>query len=165
MRGKQASKRKIEPDSVYKNLVIAKLINRVMKNGKKNVARDIVYGALDLIEEKIKSNGFELQSGHKTAVDVFEQSMKNISPVVEVKGRRVGGGNYQVPVPVRGERKNFLAIFWLLDAARARKGKPMYERLAFEILDIYANTGAAIRTKQNIEKMAEANRAFAHFAR
>lgn len=165
MRGKQAPKRKIEPDPKYKNLLISKLINRIMEDGKKITARKIVYSALDIIEDKVKKNQVELQSGHKTALDVFDQAIKNISPVVEVKGRRIGGANYQVPMPVRGERRYYLAFSWMLDAARARKGKPMAEKLAFELLDIYQNTGSAIRVKQNVEKMAEANRAFAHFAR
>jgi small subunit ribosomal protein S7 len=165
MRGKQAPKRKIAPDPKYNNLLIAKLINRVMLGGKKVVARKIVYGALDIIEEKIKKNGIELQNGHKTPLDVFEQAIRNITPVVEVKGRRVGGANYQVPIPVRGDRRFYLAYKWVLDAARARKGRPMAEKLAYELIDIYNNTGSAIKVKQNVERMAEANRAFAHFAR
>jgi small subunit ribosomal protein S7 len=136
-----------------------------MLGGKKVVARKIVYGALDIIEEKIKKNGIELQNGHKTPLDVFEQAIRNITPVVEVKGRRVGGANYQVPIPVRGDRRFFLAYKWVLVAARARKGRPMAEKLAYELIDIYNNTGSAIKVKQNVERMAEANRAFAHFAR
>lgn len=165
MRGKQAPKRKITPDPKYNNLSIAKLINRVMQGGKKVLARKIVYTALDVIDEKIKKNQLELQGGHKTALDVYEQALRNITPVVEVKGRRVGGANYQVPVPVRGDRRHYLAFKWVLDAAKARKGRPMAEKLAYELMDIYNNTGSAIKVKQNVERMAEANRAFAHFAR
>lgn len=165
MRGKQAPKRTIEPDPKYNNLLVAKLVNRIMQGGKKITARKIVYTAFDIIDEKIKKNQIELQSGHKSAIDIFDQAVKNITPVVEVKGRRIGGANYQVPMPVRGDRRYYLAYKWILDAARARKGRPMAERLAFELIDIYNNTGSAIKVKQNVEKMAEANRAFAHFAR
>lgn len=165
MRGKQSPKRIIEPDPKYNNILIAKFTNRIMQRGKKFVARQIIYSAFDIIDGKIKKQQIELQQGHKTAFDIFDQALKNITPAVEVKGRRVGGANYQVPIPVRGERKVFLAIKWVLDAAHERTGKPMAEKLALELIDIYNNTGAAIRVKQNVEKMAEANRAFAHFAR
>ncbi len=165
MRGKQAPKRTIEPDPKYNNLLIAKLINRVMKRGKKFVARKIVYGALDFIQEKIDSKELELRKGHKNSLDVFLEAVEIISPVIEVKGRRIGGANYQVPVPVRGNRRIFLAFKWILDAAKQRKGLPMYKKLGLELIDVYNNTGNAIKTKQNVEKMAEANRAFAHFAR
>lgn len=165
MRGKQAQKRTIAPDPKFNNLQIAKLINRIMERGKKTLAMKIVYSAFDIINDKIKNKELELQATHKNALDVFDQALKNISPVIEVKGRRVGGANYQVPIPVRGERRSFLASKWLLEASRARKGKTMSERLALELIDIYNNTGSAIKVKQNIEKMAEANRAFAHFAK
>ena len=165
MRGKQAPKRTIEPDPKYNNLLIAKLINRIMKKGKKFIARKVVYDALDYIQGKIKSKELELKKGHKDSLDVFLSAIEIISPSIEVKGKRIGGANYQVPVPVRGNRKTFLAFKWILESAQQRKGMPMYKKLALELIDVYNNTGTAIKTKQNVEKMAEANRAFAHFAR
>lgn len=154
MHGKQAQKRKIKPDSKYKNVAVAKFINYVMERGKKSVAQKIVYGALDKVGEKTGKN----------PIEAFDLAIRNVSPVVEVKSRRVGGANYQVPVEVRGERKMALAYRWLLEAARNKKGKPMIEKLATEIISAINNEGDAIKKKQDVHRMAEANRAFAHFA-
>jgi len=155
MRGKQAPTRVITPDHKYGNVLIARLINYVMLDGKKTVAERIVYNAFDIIAEKTKKNPLE----------VFEAAMKNVTPSVEVKSKRVGGANYQIPVPVRAGRRHALAYRWLLVAARAKKGKPMAERLADELMQAAENEGAAIKKKADVQRMAEANRAFAHFAR
>ncbi|HPV70884.1 MAG TPA: 30S ribosomal protein S7 [Candidatus Magasanikbacteria bacterium] len=155
MRGKQAPKREILPDLKYNNLVISKFINCIMYKGKKTVAQKVVYSALDQIAAKTK----------KDAVEVFEEAIRNIGPTVETKSRRVGGANYQVPMPVRGERKNALAFRWIIDAARKVKGKSMAERLATELIAASENQGEAIKKKMDVVRMAEANKAFAHFAR
>jgi len=154
MRGKKAIKREILPDPRYGSLVVAKLVNYIMQNGKKSVAQKIVYSAFDILKEKTKKN----------PIEVFEGAMKNVSPLLEIKSKRVGGANYQVPMPVRGDRKNALAFRWLIAAAKARKGKPMREKLALELLDAYNKEGAAVRKRDDVHRMAEANRAFAHFA-
>jgi small subunit ribosomal protein S7 len=155
MRGKQAPKRHILPDPKYASPVVAKLINSVMKGGKKSTAQKIVYGAFDIVEAKLKT----------PAIDVFNTALNNISPLLEVKSKRVGGANYQIPMQVRAERRIQLAFRWLLLAARSKKGKPMAEKLANEILAAAENTGDAVKKKQDVQRMAEANRAFAHFAR
>ena len=155
MRGKRAPKREIQPDYKFRDLVVAKLINYVMKKGKKAIAERIVYNAFDLVSEKTKQN----------PMDVFETAMKNVTPTVEVKSRRVRGANYQIPIPVRGDRRITLALRWILIAARSKSGKAMSERLAAEIMAAANNEGDAIKKKQDVQKMAEANRAFAHFAR
>ena len=155
MRGKRASKRKILPDPKYKSTSVAKLINYVMERGKKTVAQSIVYGAFDLIKEKAKQDPLE----------VFDQAVKNVTPALEVKSRRVGGANYQIPIPVRGERKIYLAYHWIIDAARHKKGKPMAEKLANELFEAFQNQGDAVKKRMDVHRMAEANRAFAHFAR
>jgi len=155
MRGKKAPRRKIADDIKYGSPVVAKLINSVMYGGKKQTAQNIVYGALTLAEEKMK----------KPAMEVFDEAMKNVSPLLEVKSRRVGGANYQVPLQVRAERRLQLAFRWMIGAARGRKGKPMHEKLAMEIMDAAQNQGEAVRKKMDVQRMAEANRAFAHFAK
>ncbi|MFZ5391052.1 MAG: 30S ribosomal protein S7 [Patescibacteria group bacterium] len=155
MRGKkQAVKRVIEPDPKYGNVVVAKFINHLMERGKKTVARKIMYQALQELETKTK----------RPALDLFDEAMRNVSPQVEVKGRRVGGANYQVPIEVRGDRKQTLAMRWLITAARAKKGRPMHLKLAEELMAAASNEGDAIKKKQDVHRMAEANRAFAHFA-
>lgn len=154
MRGKSAPKRKIAPDPVYNSTAITKFINYIMLNGKKSVAQSAVYGAFKYIEDKTGEKG----------LDVFDKAMRNVSPVVEVKARRIGGANYQVPVEVKGDRRFNLASRWLITAARSRKGKPMRERLALELMDAAASQGDAVKKKQDVHRMAEANRAFAHFA-
>jgi small subunit ribosomal protein S7 len=155
MRGKQAPKRVIKPDPKFSSTAIAKLINYIMKKGKKSTAQSIVYNAFDIISEKTKQD----------PITVFDKAIKNITPQVEVKSRRVGGANYQIPIEVRGDRKNTLAYRWLLIAARARKGKPMAGKLADELMAAAINEGSAIKKREDIHRMAESNRAFAHFAR
>jgi len=154
MRKKANYHRDIEPDFVYSNPVLAKFINVIMKNGKKTVAEHIVYGALEKVKVDTK----------KDPVETFDLAMKNVSPMVELKSRRIGGANYQVPREVRGERRMALAFRWLIQAARAKKGKPMAEKLAEEILLAAKNEGGAIKKKADTHRMAEANKAFAHFS-
>lgn len=155
MRGKQAPSRSILPDPKYTSLSVAKLINYVMERGKKSTAQRIVYDAFDILEAKTK----------KPALEVFEEAIKNVSPLLEVKSRRVGGANYQIPLQVRAERRQQLAFRWLIAATRAKKGRPMAEKLAGEILAAAENQGDAVKKRQDVQRMAEANRAFAHFAR
>ena len=155
MRGKRATKRVIKPDSKYGNVNIAKFINYIMLDGKKSTAQRIVYGAFDIIVKKEE----------KEAVEVFDAAIKNVSPSLEVKSKRVGGANYQVPMPVRGDRRFTLAYRWIISAARTKKGRPMAERLAAELIAASNNEGDAVKKKQDVQRMAEANRAFAHFAR
>lgn len=155
MRGKkQAPKRVILPDPKYQSEVIAKFINKVMERGKKTVARKIVYEAFEVIAKKTKQDPQE----------VFDLALKNVAPQVEVKSRRVGGANYQVPIEVKGDRKQALAIRWLIEAAKSKKGRPMHLKLAEEFMLAAKNEGDAIKKKQDVHRMAEANRAFAHFA-
>jgi len=153
-RRKKAIKRIPPPDPVYNSTQVAKFINNVMRKGKKTVARKIVYGAFNIIKEKTK----------KEPLEVFEQAIKNASPLLEIKPKRVGGATYQVPREVRGDRKITLASRWIIEAARSAKGKPMAEKLADELMAAARNEGAAVRKKETTHKMAEANRAFAHFA-
>lgn len=156
MRDKKIKKRLLEADPVYNSRLVTRLINRVMKDGKKSVAVTQVYKALKLIEEKTK----------KPAADSFRQALENIKPVMEVRPRRIGGAAYQVPAPVRGDRREALAIKWLVLAARERSNKEYKTynlKLASEIMDALNNSGGAIRRKDAMHKMAEANRAFAHF--
>lgn len=154
MRGKQAPKRDITPDPVYNNPILGKFINFLMFSGKKNTAQSIVYGAFDIIKAK----------EGKDALEVFELALNNVGPSVEVKSKRVGGSNYQVPIPVKPERKNSLAMRWIIDAARAKKGRAMQEKLAEEILLASKGEGDAMKKRADVHRMAESNRAFAHFA-
>jgi small subunit ribosomal protein S7 len=155
MRGKQAPKRKIGVDPKYASPVVAKFVNYVMERGKKATAQKIVYTAFDTLEEKTK----------KPPLEVFNTAIENVSPMLEVKSKRVGGANYQIPMQVRAERRQQLAFRWILTAARSKKGKPMAEKLATELLAAAENQGDAVKKKQDVQRMAEANRAFAHFAR
>lgn len=152
-RRNRAFKREISPDIRYNSLLVQMFINRMMYSGKKSTAQHIMYDALALIEERSKRPGLE----------VFEQAMKNATPQIEVKPRRVGGATYQVPVEVPADRRNTLAMRWLLGAARSRGGKSMVDKLANEFMDAAAGSGAAIKKREETHKMAEANRAFAHF--
>ncbi|MGI6065779.1 MAG: 30S ribosomal protein S7 [Bacillota bacterium] len=147
------AKNELLSDPVYKSKVVTKLINQIMLDGKKGVAEDIVYSAFDMVQEKTG----------KDPIEVFDTAMKNIMPVLEVKARRVGGANYQVPVEVRADRRQTLGIRWLVSYARKRGGKTMREKLAGEILDAANNTGAAVKKREDTHKMAEANKAFAHY--
>ncbi|MFA5953960.1 MAG: 30S ribosomal protein S7 [Patescibacteria group bacterium] len=155
MRGKQAPKRTIAPDPKFQRVDIAKFINYIMGRGKKAAAQKIVYGMFDIVAAKTKKNPTE----------VFDEAIKNVAPVVEVRSRRVGGGNYQIPVPVRVERRQMLAYRWIIEAARNGKGRPMQQKLAHEIMSAAEGEGAAIKKKLDIHRMAESNRAFSHFAR
>ena len=154
MARKKFVEHEILPDPVYNNLMIGKLTNHIMKNGKKTIARKIIYDALDIMKEKTQ----------KDPLEVFDLAIKNASPLLEVKPKRVGGATYQVPREVKGERKLALAIRWILKAARSKKGKPMAEKLAEELMLAANNEGSAIKKKLDTHRMAEANRAFAHFA-
>ncbi len=152
-RSGKTPKRIAEADPVYKSPVVTRLINRVMRNGKKSLAQKIVYGALTKLGEKTK----------KEPLEALRQAISNISPGQEVRSRRVGGSTYQVPMPVKGERKEALAMRWLITFAKNKKGQPMVEKLADELFAAYQGTGEAVKKKENMHKMAEANRAFAHF--
>lgn len=142
------------PDSVYENIIVAKFINQIMKKGKKTIAEKIVYGAFEEIKNKTK----------KDPLEVFDAALKNAAPLLEVKSKRIGGATYQVPVPVEKNRKLALAMRWIIEAAKSKKGKPMKEKLAEELIAAAQNTGNAIKKRENVHRMAEANRAFAHFA-
>lgn len=146
-------KREVLPDPLYNSKVVTKLINNIMLDGKRGIAQKVVYGAFDRIAEKTGREAFE----------VFEEALNNIMPVLEVKARRVGGATYQVPVEVRPERRQTLGLRWLVLYARQRGEKTMVERLANEILDALNNTGGAVKKKEDTHKMAEANKAFAHY--
>ena len=147
------AKREVLADPMYNSTLVTKLINNVMLDGKKGVAQKIVYEAFEIVAEKTG----------KDALEVFEEAMENIMPVLEVKARRVGGATYQVPLEVRTERRQTLGLRWLTTYARARGEKTMKERLSGEILDALNNTGAAVKKREDTHKMAEANKAFAHF--
>ncbi len=146
-------KRVVLPDPIYNSVVFTKLVNQVMWDGKKSLAEQICYGAFEIIEDKMG----------KDPVEVFEQAMKNITPIVEVRARRVGGANYQVPVEVRPDRRQTLAIRWLVSYARKRGEKTMAQRLAGELMDAYNGTGGSVKKREDTHKMAEANKAFAHY--
>ncbi len=153
MRRSQAKRREIAPDPKFQSVVVTLLVNKIMKSGKKSVAENIVYAAMEQIEEQTGRRG----------IDIFEQALRNITPIIEVKPRRVGGATYQVPIDIRTERRQALALRWLIDAARRRGGGSMAEKLAGEILDGSNEAGAAVRRKEEVHRMAEANRAFAHY--
>jgi len=146
-------KRKIKVDPVYKNRVVTQLINKILTDGKKSVAESVVYGSLKILEERTKGNPLE----------ILDKCLDNVRPVLEVKPRRVGGATYQVPMEVSPERANTLAIRWVVDFASKRKEKTMAGRLAAEVLDGASNTGSSIKKKEDLHKMAEANKAFAHY--
>lgn len=145
---------RIEPDPLYESEQVSKFINHIMKKGKKALARKILYGALELIKEE----------GKKDPIEVFNLALENAGPLTEVRPRRIGGATYQVPLRVRPERKESLAIRWLIGAAKSKKGKSMSEKLAQELVDAAENKGEAVKKKRDTHRMAEANRAFAHFA-
>lgn len=152
-RRRRPERRKIIPDSRYNSLLVAGLINNIMKNGKKSVAEKIVEGAIDIIGDKTGKKG----------VHILEKAIQNVMPKIEVRPRRVGGATYQVPMEVRANRRTTLAIRWIIKAARARSGHSMQEKLALELIDASKNQGTAIKKKEDTHKMAEANKAFAHF--
>ena len=154
MRRKTKRKKINTFDTLYDNQMIGKFINYIMRKGKKSVAEKVVYKSFEIIKEKTKSN----------PIEIFDKAVKNVSPALEVKSRRVGGANYQIPQPVRAERKIQLAFRWIILAARAKKGQPMAVKLAEELILASKNEGAAIKKKLDTHRMAEANRAFAHFS-
>lgn len=154
MARQHVAKRVLTPDPVFKNVMVAKLINQVMRRGKKSVARKVVYGAFAIAKEKLK----------KESLEVFQTAIENVTPLLEVRSKRVGGATYQIPVEVKGARKLSLAFRWILNAARSKKGRPMAEKLADELVAAYKNEGTAVKKREDTHKMAEANRAFAHFA-
>lgn len=153
MRKRRAVKRDVLPDPLYSSKVVTKLMNRMMLDGKKGVAQTILYDAFEIIKEKTG----------KDPLEVFEKALENIKPALEVKSRRVGGANYQVPIEVRPERRQALGLRWLVNYARLRGGKTMAENLANEIIDAAGGTGAAVKKREDVHRMAEANKAFAHY--
>ena len=152
-RRRVAAKREILPDPKFGNITLAKFMNHVMVSGKKSVAERIVYGALDIVEDRLK----------KSPVEVFEEALDNVAPLVECKSRRVGGATYQVPVEVRPSRRTALAMRWLVDYARSRGEKSMPQRLAGELIDAVQGKGGAVKKREDVHRMAEANKAFSHF--
>ena len=144
------------PDRLYGSTAVSKLINRVMQDGKKQLAERLVYNGMQKAADKLKV---------QNPLEVFEQAMKNVQPHLETRSRRVGGANYQIPFEVKGQRQQHLTVMWFVEAARARTGMPMEDRLALELVDAYNSTGSAVKKKEDTHRMAEANRAFAHFAR
>ncbi|BAF88556.1 MULTISPECIES: 30S ribosomal protein S7 [Azorhizobium] len=149
----KAERREVIPDAKFGNIIVSRFMNSIMRDGKKSVAESIVYGALDVVEAKAKSN----------PLDLFVTALENVAPAVEVRSRRVGGATYQVPVEVRTERRQTLAIRWLIASARARNEKTMVERLSAELLDAANNRGNAVKKREDTHRMAEANRAFSHY--
>jgi small subunit ribosomal protein S7 len=148
--------RKTTPDRLYNSTQVTKVINRVMLNGKKQIAENLVYGGMQKAADKLKV---------QNPLEVFEQAYKNIQPHMETRSRRVGGANYQIPFEVKGQRQQHLTTMWFVAAARERKGMSMEDRIAAELVDAYNNAGAAVKKRDDTHRMAEANRAFAHFAR
>lgn len=153
-RKKQVFKKSWSPDSKYNSLLVGRFINNLMERGKKRTIQEIIYEAFEIIHQKTKRGG----------LNVFEQAIKNISPLMELKGRRIGGANYQVPVPVLGDRRITLAIRWIREVCRKKKGQKMAERLADELIEASQKKGEAMKKREMVHKMAEANKAFAHFA-
>ena len=153
MRRRRAERRQVPPDPIYNDVLVTKLINRIMWDGKKTIAQKIVYGAFEIIREKMG----------KDPLEVYHKALDNVRPILEVRPRRVGGATYQVPIEVQEPRKTSLAIRWIVNAARAKSGKPMKVRLAEELMNAYNNTGAAVKKREDVHRMAEANRAFAHY--
>lgn len=148
--------REAAPDRIYGNQQVTRVINRIMRDGKKQVAERLVYAGMEIAAKKVKSDN---------PLEVFEKAMNNIKPHMETRSRRVGGANYQIPFEVKGQRQNHLTTMWFVQAARAKSGMSMADRIALELVDAYNNTGTAVKKKEDVHKMAESNRAFAHFAR
>src|ERR1700759_4201529 len=148
--------RDAQPDRLYNSTVVSKVINRVMQDGKKQMAEALVYGGMQKAADRLKV---------QNPLEVFEQAMKNVEPHMETRSRRVGGANYQIPFEVKGQRQQHLTTMWFVQAARARKGMSMADRIAAELMDAYNSQGSAVKKREDVHKMADANRAFAHFAR
>lgn len=155
MRKARAVKKPVPPDPKFSNEIVAKFINFIMTGGKRDAARKIVYDAFEIIHSKTK----------KDPVEMFDLALKNVGPLLEIKGKRIGGANYQIPYEVKGDRKNTLAFRWIVEASRSQKGKSMAIKLANQIMEASQNQGAAIKKKEDTHRMAEANKAFAHYAR
>ena len=155
MKSFTASNQQLQPDPRYNSKLVSKFINCLMLEGKKNTAQKIFYDAMDLINEKVQD---------ADALDVFEKAINNVKPLIEVRSKRVGGASYQVPMQVSSKRQQSLAFRWILISARSKKGKQMCQRLAAELIDAYNQQGGAMTTRENVHRMAEANKAFAHFA-
>jgi small subunit ribosomal protein S7 len=155
MRRFTASSQQLKPDPTYNSKLVSKFINCMMWDGKKSVAQRVFYDAMDIISKKVKDD---------EPFEVFEKAINNVKPLIEVRSKRVGGASYQVPMQVNPKRQQSLAFRWILQSARAKKGKPMCEHLASELIDAYNERGGAMTTRENIHRMAEANKAFAHFA-
>jgi small subunit ribosomal protein S7 len=155
MRRRIKNKPKIKPDVTFESEKVTKFINYVMESGKKNAARNAVYGAFEVIKEKAKV---------ENPIEIFNTALQNTAPMMEVRSRRVGGANYQVPREVRPERRNYLSMKWIVEAARSKKGQPIAIKLADEIIAASKNEGDAVKKRENVHKMAESNKAFAHFA-
>lgn len=153
MRKNRADLRKVDPDPIYNNVMVTRMINKLMLDGKKSLAESIFYDAMDLIEEKTEEQGIE----------ILKRALENVRPTLEVKSRRVGGSNYQVPIEVSDRRGTSLSVRWIIDSARKRGERTMTERYANELIDAANNTGGAIKKKEEVHRMAEANRAFAHY--
>ncbi|PIR73201.1 MAG: 30S ribosomal protein S7 [Candidatus Moranbacteria bacterium CG10_big_fil_rev_8_21_14_0_10_35_21] len=153
-RRKRVYDKRLKPDSRYGSVVVSKLISALMQEGKRSVAEKLVYDCFDIIKETTQKGG----------LNVFEQALKNVSPLVELKSRRVGGANYQIPIPVTGDRRTALAIRWIKDGTQSKKGKRMAEKLAAELIDASNKTGVAMKKRDDVHRMADANKAFAHFA-
>jgi small subunit ribosomal protein S7 len=149
------SNRQLKPDPTYNSKLVSKFINCLMWDGKKSVAQQVFYDAMDIISKTVKD---------ASALEVFEKAVNNVKPMIEVRSKRVGGSSYQVPMQVNSKRQQSLAFRWILQSARAKKGKPMHQRLASELMDAYNEKGDAMTIRENIHRMAEANKAFAHFA-
>lgn len=149
------NKKFLKPDPKFGNLMLSRFINQIMRRGKKSIAQKVVYGALDIVSEKTKDD----------PLMVFDAAIRNVAPVLEVKGKRIGGANYQIAQEVRGDRRETLAMRWLKEAARTRGGKAMAEKLAAELIDASKKEGGAMKRREEVHRMAEANRAFSHFAR
>lgn len=150
-----ASSEQLKPDPAYNSKLVSKFINCLMLDGKKSVAQRVFYDAMDIISKKMKDT---------SALEVFETAVNNVKPLLEVRSKRVGGASYQVPMQVSSKRRQSLAFRWIMQSARSKKGKPMCERLASELMDAYDGHGVAMTTRENVHRMAEANKAFAHFA-
>lgn len=164
-RSRSFEKHQVKPDPKYTSGKYAKFINYLMECGKKRVAQKIFYAALDQVVAKYNAKLPENEEKIADGRSIFDVALKNVSPAIEIKGRRVGGANYQVPTEVQEPRKTALGMKWMINAARSRKGMPMHEKLALEILEAYSKAGGAFKKKEDVHRMAEANKAFAHFAR
>jgi len=157
-----ASSQQLKPDPVYNSKLVSKFINALMWDGKKSVAQKVFYGAMDIIEKKLKTQNSKLKTVEP--LEVFETAVNNVKPLLEVRSKRIGGASYQVPMQVKPKRQQSLAFRWIIQSARSKKGSPFCQRLSSELMDAYNARGGAMTTRENIHRMAEANKAFAHFA-